>query len=364
MVVPMVEEIHTMTIDHDKKNGSDDESLDEEMSPMDVMMNDLTTEDKSPEKEASHTSTIILHPSIQRHPSISFIKWQNNRVCNLFFFPIPLKICFSNDMLGFVSVFGQKQHKIILKICGVEKFTSEGEWHDTLVSFSTEEDISDHNLMALPTSFNNSWFGKNILNPYILYLRKHIHELHIEKQNIIVLNTLDHVKDINNLFLEFNKHLSDIFSINIKPYINFTRQMAFHVSKSLNLAFIHIRILFLLLFDESHIVARLYSVLRIKRSATASLAISNNFIEFIQKMKQKRTYAMVDKLKEPAWETITHLMGTGSNMKTSSTRSAFRHSSKPILRGNVEYNDHTRRNLMNALMCTYMTLHVLHANHK
>ncbi|XP_019056299.1 PREDICTED: uncharacterized protein LOC109116035 isoform X2 [Tarenaya hassleriana] len=158
MVVPMVEEIHTMTIDHDKKNGSDDESLDEEMSPMDVMMNDLTTEDKSPEKEASHTSTIILHPSIQRHPSISFIKWQNNRVCNLFFFPIPLKICFSNDMLGFVSVFGQKQHKIILKICGVEKFTSEGEWHDTLVSFSTEEDISDHNLMALPTSFNNSWF--------------------------------------------------------------------------------------------------------------------------------------------------------------------------------------------------------------
>ncbi|XP_019058266.1 PREDICTED: uncharacterized protein LOC104815178 isoform X1 [Tarenaya hassleriana] len=272
---PMHGDLQTDQKHHDKGNNLDDalseeEEEEEEGREIDAIVSDLITEAKNPEEEALHPFELIPYPSTIKTPSIPFA-WRETQVCSIFYSPISFDFCVPNDMFACLSVYDQKIQPIIMKLHGVEKLTSEGEWYEALVCFSIKNDtmqVSEYKTeVTLPMSFYNS--------------------------------------------------LS-------------------HNSISLNLEFIHIRTLFLLLFDKNHMLASLYLVLCIKRSVMVSDMFSNHFFEILQQINMNIGNFGSLNPKEPPWKELECLDISQRNHKgIRSPRLAFHHFSKLILRGNV-----------------------------
>ncbi|XP_010547819.1 PREDICTED: uncharacterized protein LOC104819446 isoform X1 [Tarenaya hassleriana] len=164
---PMHGDLQTDQKHHDKGNDLDDalseEEEEEEGREIDAIVSDLITEAKNPEEEALHPFELIPYPSTIKTPSIPFA-WRETQVCSIFYSPISFDFCVPNDMFACLSVYDQKIQPIIMKLHGVEKLTSEGEWYEALVCFSIKNDtmqVSEYKTEQINMNIGN--FGS--LNP-------------------------------------------------------------------------------------------------------------------------------------------------------------------------------------------------------
>ncbi|XP_019057466.1 PREDICTED: uncharacterized protein LOC104807991 isoform X1 [Tarenaya hassleriana] len=294
-----------------------------------------------------------LFLSPQRNPSTTII-WLITRVCDLFSCPMKLDTFFQDNICGSLSITQQSLNEELFKLF---KHTSEGERDGTLVCFlskrnarngeTSKKETKNRNLCKmeyeLPMSFNNSRLGKFsshyfVFDPGASYNK---HMCFDGKQNIIITNMFDYAfdtckkKDI--MFNASNVHFNHMF-------FEENHQLKLYACLLSNLKFKLIRTLFLLLFDDNHIFTSLHLISLIKRGDMASLVVSNDFNELLQKIKQNgqngRLKPMESQRNEPG------------RLKTEKyillARLIFRKFSTLILRGNVEEqksNKHDTRRL-------------------